>query len=165
MDTFAFMYSREKFSEHVLHHWAEVTKKWMPRLGVDLIEGYQFFQECHSGWFWLMPALKRDVLYISEAINTQYGVIAFGDVLGESSQVAAQTILHAWETAGPEGVRGLEGDFSSVILDRTNGHVTLIGDAMGRRALSYYANGETLFVSPHDVVLAATGRIPVSQYL
>lgn len=85
----------------------------------------------------------------------------FGDIFDCGSRSPAQTILEAWESGGSPKIRDLEGCFSTVIVNRSDGAVVPIGDVMGRRALSYYANNETLVVSPHDVALMTTGRIPL----
>lgn len=144
-----------------LRNCAKITKKWMPAFDIELTERYSMFPESCSGWFWLEPPNAGDFTLISEVIDPKYAVLVFGDTVNDGPQNSAQTVYNAWVSGGWSKVRNLEGCFSSVILDRSNGAVVLIGDAMGRRALSYYRDGATLIVSPHDVTLAATGRVPV----
>ena len=162
MYTFLFVANLEgKPCKDFLQRCARITKKWMPAFDIELTEGYSLFPESHSGWLWLTPPNSDDFSLISEAIDQQYAVIVFGDLVEDSHHNPAQTVYDAWVSGGWSQVRKLEGCFSSVILDRSNGRVVLIGDRMGRRALSYHTNDRVLIVSPHDVVLAATGRIPV----
>ncbi len=162
MYTFVFIANRDdELSEGFLRNCARITKKWMPAFDVELAEGYNLFSECQSGWFWLAPAFDKNSSYISEVVDQRYAVIVFGDIFDRGSHSAAQTIMDAWVSGGASKVRKLEGCFSSVILDRTDGTVVLIGDVMGRRALSYYTDGRTLIISPHDVAMMATSHIPV----
>jgi hypothetical protein len=162
MYTFVFMaHLEDKLSEGFLRDCARITKKWMPALGLELKESYAVFPECNSGWFWLAPAFEMNSTYISEVVGQRYAVIVFGDIFDGGSHSAAQTVFDAWVSGGSSKVRELEGCFSSVILDRTDGAVVLIGDKVGRRALSYYADNRALIVSPHDVALMATGCCPV----
>ena len=162
MYTFVFMANREDgLSENFLRDCARITKKWMPAFDVELAEGYTLLPDCHSGWFWLAPACDGNQSLVSECINERYAVLVFGDIFDCGSRSAAKAVFDAWVSGGWSKVRNLEGCFSSVILDRTDGAVVLIGDVMGRRALSYFTDGRTLIVSPHDVALMSTGRIPV----
>lgn len=162
MYTFLFIANiEEKLSQGVLRSCAEITKRLMPSFGEELVEGYTILPECNSGWVWLAPAYAGNFSLISEVIDQRYAVLVFGDIFDDSPGSAAQTVFDAWLSGGSAKVRKLEGCFSAVIVDRTDGAVVLIGDLMGRRALMYYANGGTLVVSPHDVALMTTGRIPV----
>ena len=162
MYTFVFIANTEdELSKDVLRSCARITKKWMPALNVELVEGYTILPECNSGWVWLAPPYAGNSSLISEVIDKRYAVLVFGDIFDGSPRSAAQTVFDAWASGGSLKIRKLEGCFSAVIVDRTTGAVVLIGDLMGRRALMYYANGGTLIVSPHDVTLMATGRIPV----
>ena len=134
----------------------------MPSSNVELADGKTILKECNSGWFWLAPAsLIKTYPLISEVVENQYAVIAFGDVFKEGSNTGAQIILNAWKSGGAKKVRALEGCFSAVIVDRRNGATILIGDPLGQRNLRYYTNGETLIASPHEVSLVATGYCPI----
>jgi hypothetical protein len=162
MYTFLFISNiEEKLSQVVLRSCAKITKRHMPSFDEELVEGYTILPECNSGWFWLAPAYSRNFSLISEVIDKRYAVLVFGDIFDGSSNSAAQTVFDAWTSGGSPKIRTLEGCFSAVIVDRTDGAVVLIGDLTGRRALMYHASGGTLIVSPHDVPLMATGRIPV----
>ncbi len=162
MYTFLFVANfEEEMSEHFLRGCAKITKKWMPAFNIELTEEYCLFPESHSGWFSLTPPDLEDFTLISKVIDQRYAVIVFGDIFNNSPRTTAQTVYDAWVSGGCRKIRELEGCFSSVILDRSSREAALIGDMMGRRALSYYTDGHTLLVSPHDVVLAATGRIPL----
>lgn len=130
-------------------------------MNVELAEGYTILPERNGGWFWLAPACAGRQSFISEVIEDRYAVLGFGDVFGSDPCEAARLIFDAWLSGGPTRVRELEGSFSAVIVDRTSGAIVLIGDLMGCRRLSYYSDGRTLIVSPHDVALMATGRCPV----
>ena len=88
-------------------------------------------------------------------------VLVFGEIFDSKFPDAATAVLDAWVVGGWNKARNLEGCFSSVILDRTDGVVVLIGDLTGRRALSYFHNNKSLLVSPHDVALMSTGCIPL----
>ncbi|WP_146242319.1 hypothetical protein [Acaryochloris thomasi] len=99
---------------------------------------------------------------MSDVINEHYAVLAFGVVLPTSCSTA-QHILNAWLIGRAKGVQALEGSFSAVIINRATGAVVWMGDIMGRRRLRYhYARTRgTLLISPHDVSLVATGKVPV----
>lgn len=162
MYTFVFMATRtEALSHDILRNSARITRKWMPTLGIELVEGYTLLPGGQSGWFWLAPAGDGNQDLVSEYIDERYAVLVFGNISGCGSCNAARTVFDAWDSGGSPKIRELEGCFSAVIVDRTGGPVLLIGDLMGRRALSYFADDRVLLASPHDVALMSTGRIPV----
>ncbi|MCG8368680.1 MAG: hypothetical protein MJA27_35760 [Pseudanabaenales cyanobacterium] len=162
MYTFLFVANvADESPDDLLGYCAQITQRWMPSLGVRMSKGFTLFPEFNGGWFWLAPECTGSYSLISEANGDQYAVLVFGDLLGSSYTSTAQTILNVWVSDGANGVRALEGCFSAVIVDRSDGSVTLISDILGQRTLRYYNSGQTLFVSPHEAPLAATGHIPV----
>ena len=148
-----------RFSLTDLDMYAQLMKKWMPALNVELTEGYGFLPEWQYGWMWIAPAGRQGDPLISQVIDSRYAVLVFGEIFNGGAQTAAQIIGETWVAGGASGVRQLDGCFSAIIVNRPSGEVLLIGDIMGRRRLCYYASGEALFVSPHDVTLMAGGAV------
>lgn len=160
MYTFIFVANPEDQSPiDLLKSCSKTMKKWMPSLGLELVEGHTFLPESNCGWAWLKPACLESFPLMSEAIEEKIAVFLFGDILDIGLHRPAQKVLDVWESSGVKGVRALEGCFSAVIVERTSNKVTLISDPVGHRTLRYCTIGQTLIASPHDSPLVATGYI------
>jgi hypothetical protein len=163
MYTFLFVKnSSNDNSEASLRHYANLIKRWMPSLNTSLTEKICWLPDISAGWVYVQPTAEVRYPLMSEVINEHYAVLAFGLILPESCSTA-QHILNAWIIGGASGVQALEGSFSAVILNRSTGAIVFMGDIMGRRRLRYYSSKDraTLLVSPHDVPLVATGKVPI----
>lgn len=114
--------------------------------------------EVHGAWCWTLPADMPAPALLSEAVSQDLAVLAFGEVFETARRPAADAVAQAFRTGGVTAARRLCGCYSAVVVDRTAEDVFLLGDALGRRALRYFADADGLWVSPHDLTLLATGR-------
>ena len=86
-------------------------------------------------------------------------VLAFGVRAGATN--IATVALHAFQRAGIDGVAALDGNLSAVIIERSARCIWVAGTLLGHRSLFYHCGADTFFVSPHDLTLLATRRIPL----
>ena len=145
-----------------LQSYAEVTRRTMPCLGVEIAEGSTLLPECNAGWVWLAPACAKERPLISEYVDDEFATIAFGETFGDFKANSARTILKAWKAGEAYRVSRTEGSFGAAIVHRASGRIVLVNDGVGRRALRYHVEGGTLTASPHDLSFVATGRCPTS---
>jgi len=118
------------------------------------------FPEVNCGWFWIRSNDMQHAQEISEAVEEQYAVCAYGDVFSSAPASAAKLILNAWAEGGVAKVLELNGNFGAVVLNRIEGAVYLVSDLIGHRALRYWHDDSVFIVSPHDLALVATGLVP-----
>ncbi len=159
MYTFVFVHAPEQpRTEADLRAYARTLRQTMPALGLDLTADCAALTDCNCGWFLLQPDGTALPSLVSQAVEETHAVIAYGQV--EGAPAAAHAVLDAWRRGGAQAVRELEGVFGAVVVDRREGAVTLISDAVGQRSLYYHAGGGALIVSPHDLALLSTGDCP-----
>jgi hypothetical protein len=133
---------------------------WRLPLAEAAEQRVRLFPEVNCGWFWIRSNDAQHAQEISEAVEDQYAVCAYGDVCGSRTNSAARLILNAWAEGGVAKVLELNGNFGAVVLDRRAGAVSLVSDIIGQRTLHYWVGDSTFVASPHDVALVATGLVP-----
>jgi hypothetical protein len=74
----------------------------------------------------------------------------------------AKHVARIYESAGVSGLADIDGCYGTVLYDRVSKEAVLGGDAIGQRCLHYVLQDNLLLVSPHDILLAATGLIPIT---
>ncbi|WP_437968701.1 hypothetical protein WMF04_05140 [Sorangium sp. So ce260] len=131
----------------------------MPPVGPEPRITVAVLPEVGGGWALLAPEPRLGL--IEQVVTDSHAVLLFGDLQGESRASPASAVLRAWRSGGGASVAALDGNFSAIVVDRAERTVAVISDLLGRRALrTLHADG-VLYVSPHDVALAATGACPV----
>ena len=135
----------------------DITKSLMPNLECKVLVHRKDVPEINGGYFILSPLEELKNKLVTVFSNQSLTVLVFGDLISTPYEKTAEVIWKTWTQAGIEGVRNLDGCFSSIIVDRLNKEVFLVSDLLGLRSLTYYYNNETLLVSMHDVPIVATG--------
>ncbi|WP_437599604.1 hypothetical protein WMF28_42980 [Sorangium sp. So ce590] len=133
----------------------------MPSVGPEPRITLAVLPEVGGGWALLVPEPRPRLTLIEQVVTDTHAVLLFGDLQGESRASPASAVLRAWTSGGGASVAALDGNFSAIIVDRAERTVAVISDLLGRRALRTLHAGGVLYVSPHDVALAATGACPV----
>jgi hypothetical protein len=134
---------------------SEITDELMPKVGVRRTCELARLHGLNAGWFHFRSDPPADEQFATDERTDQHLVLAYGEVYGFSS--AAAEVLRAWRTSGLDGVRRLDGSFSTVLLDRSTGSVHIVSDLVGRRTLRWFADHDALLVSSHDLPIVATG--------
>jgi hypothetical protein len=86
--------------------------------------------------------------------------ITFGVQPGAANVAAA--VLETYRRTGIAGVAEAEGNYSALVLDRDTRSIWLAGTLLGHRSLFHHAAPGLLVVSPHDLTMIGTGRVPVT---
>ncbi len=71
-------------------------------------------------------------------------IFAAGKFEGNKNEPVAQTILHAYQSAGENGFKHLNGQFAAAIWDSAQNKFLLVRDHLGFEPLFYYWDGQTL---------------------
>jgi hypothetical protein len=104
------------------------------------------------------PEVDLSPSLIQIDVSPMLVVVASGAQAGTADVAGA--VRHAFQTSGIDGVARMEGNLSAVVVDRQERRVWVAGTLLGHRALFYYTRGDSLLVSPHDLTLLATKRVP-----
>lgn len=159
MHTFTFVagppgsLARDRLLDH-----ARAVRRVLPSLDTSLEIGASLLDHGGFGWSTVRPAVSEEPLMAS-ASTPGHAALVYGEVRSREADGAGR-LLQRWIDGGLAAVQELEGSFSAVIIDRTTGEVHLLGDLLGHRALRFFATSDELIVSPHDIAIAATGRLP-----
>lgn len=154
----------EKLSNQ-LKDYAQILLKHIPQMPdancTQIVQ--RFIPDSYCGFYYLTftDPKTQAVQQISEIIDNEYAVIAFGWLPSFSPNIAKE-ILSVYKVDGVKGVKELEGCFSSVIINRVNKEITLLSDLAGQKRLRYFSSDQNLLVSPHDLSLLATGLIKLN---
>lgn len=160
MDTFGFVAGfpgGQDLLTRTVEAWAAAIEGLAPRLDTPSTISVDTHPASGSGWFTMTPSGPAPAM-ITVATAAEVVVVAYGDLLGEPD--CAGAILRSWSAGGVKTVRALDGCFGALIVE-ADGAVTLVGDAVGQRTLRFLRRGPLLLVSPHDLVLVASGVKPV----
>lgn len=144
-----------------LRRAARITGELMPSVSPDTRLELTVLPEVGGGWALLVPEPRPRIDLLQQVVTDTHAVLVFGDLQGESRASPASAVLSAWKSGGGDAVALLDGNFSAVVVDRVERTVAVISDLLGRRALRTLHAGGALYVSPHDVALAATGACSV----
>ena len=128
-----------------------------PSLGCELEVSRREFPQINGGWFYLYPGDAPGDRLISDFVDDNLAVLAFGRLVRPSSSSMAETIAEAWRAGGVDEVRNIDGIFGGVVIDLSQGTVYILSDIIGTRTLKWFANGDTILISPHDAAIVATG--------
>ncbi len=71
-------------------------------------------------------------------------IFAAAEFAGSKNEPVAQTILRAYQSAGENGFKHLNGQFAAAIWDSTQNKFLLVRDHLGFEPLFYYWDGQTL---------------------
>lgn len=104
------------------------------------------------------PEIDVTPSLIQHHCQADLAIITWGSLGGTPD--AAGAVREAYQRLGIDGVARLEGNLSAVVVDRAARTVWVAGTLLGHRSLFYHAGAGTFLVSPHDLTLLATGRIP-----
>ncbi|MFQ6027523.1 MAG: hypothetical protein ACE5Q6_08530, partial [Dehalococcoidia bacterium] len=148
--------------ETLLRSAGDITRQLMPSQGVNIVESTTLLSEIQGGWVRLAPTLEPPPHVFSELVTDDQAVLVFGAVQHGYDETSAQVVARTWQTQGVTAVRGLEGSFSAVLVDRRTAQTVLVSDLVGLRTLRYLSDQESFFVSPHDLPIVATGRCPLT---
>jgi len=151
--------------EGLLNKSARITRSIMPSLDQNILSSHRMIPEINAGWFILYPDSITYQHLVTDFVDQDTAVIAFGDVIAPDVDSTARYISDIWKQWGVDGVRNLDGCFSAVIVDRIQHTLYVASDLMGRRTLRYFSNDGTLLISPHDVPIMATGMCPLEYDL
>ncbi len=114
-----------------------------------------------GSWLYSGPEEGLRVPLISQCITDQGAVLVYGELYGEHRLTdAASHVIQVWQRDGVDAVRLMDGSFGAILVSQ-GGEVTIVSDTMGRRTFRYFASGDRLFVSTHDIPLVATGCCPL----
>ena len=117
------------------------------------------FPELRAAFATLKPEVDVSPSLIQQHGTGNLTVVTFGVQPGTTNLAAAA--LETFERAGIEGVAMAEGNFSALVIDRAARSIWLAGTLLGHRSLFYHAQSDLMVVSPHDLMLIGTGRVPV----
>jgi len=131
----------------------------LPSLGSPSRVQSFVFPELAAAFATLKPEVDVTPSLIQQHEAGHLTVISFGVQPGTPNLAAA--VLATFERAGIEGVAMAEGNFSALVIDRAERQVWLAGTLLGHRSLFYHAAPGLFVVSPHDLTLIGTGRVPV----
>lgn len=116
-----------------------------------------------------LPDKIGKLLYIKPQINCNYSrelinqyskdeyyIFVYGDVI-DSVDEPARKIYLTYKKYGIDGVRRLDGHFTTLLINITTGEVISCTDTIGNRKPRYYKNENQLLVSSHDLMIMASG--------
>ncbi len=83
----------------------------------------------------------------------------FGDLFGHPGEDIANLVYTTWEKGGNESLQRMDGNFTILIFTKKDKSIQLICDALGNRRVHYYQGENCLIVSPHDVIIFASGLV------
>jgi hypothetical protein len=115
--------------------------------------------ELRAAFATLKPEIDVTPSLIQHHRAADLTVVTFGVQPGTTH--LAQAVLETFRRSGIEGVALEDGNFSALVLDRQARCIWLAGTLLGHRSLFYHSSPELFAVSPHDLTLIATGRVPV----
>lgn len=144
----------------ILDQSLAITKKTVSSLGFEFKARKRVMSELRGGWFYLCPAGDNKKELITEFVNEQFVVLVFGEIFGANGVSAAELVFQTWITENIEAVRLLDGCFSAVIIDFGLRTAFVVSDLLGHRTLRFFPCRGSIWVSPHDIPIVATGLCP-----
>ncbi|WP_437669107.1 hypothetical protein [Sorangium sp. So ce131] len=144
-----------------LRRTALIVRELMPTVGPSVQIATTVLPEVGGGWSLLLPEPMPRLGLLGQEVTDTHAVLIFGDLQRRASASAAKAVLSAWTSGGGDAVAALDGNFSAIVVDRAERTVAVVSDLLGRRTLRTLHAGGALYVSAHDVALAATGACPV----
>jgi hypothetical protein len=130
----------------------------VPTLGSPPQIGSIELPESGAAFATVTPEIDVTPSLIQHVCHPDVAVISWGS-LGGTRDVAA-AVCQTYQRLGIDGVARMEGNLSAVVMDRAARSVWVAGTLLGHRSLFYHAGAEMLLVSPHDLTLLATRRVP-----
>lgn len=157
METFLLYANAVKADDAVLlRNAGRVTRRMMPSLGLEMETRERVIPEINGGWFYLAPRRCKAAL-ITEYADSRQAVIVFGELFGNGTKSAAETVLEKWRAEGPDGVRMMDGCFSALLVDLATAAIHMYSDLLGQRTLRFFSNKNIFIASPHDIPIVSTG--------
>ena len=106
-----------------------------------------------------------DARLVEYAEDARGACVTFGrtrDHCGDDGEdgSSAGTVLREVASSGVRAAREIEGCFSAVAIARSGGALQAFSDCVGQRTLRYARVGDGYIISPHDILLLATGLVP-----
>ena len=110
-------------------------------------------RNCYVGWTALGSAPDSAASIVSDTGNV---LVAFsGEDFSQRSGVGASTLLSDYETKGMSALRGLNGWFAGVLVDRSRNLVVLFNDRFGMHRIYWCEQGESFcFASEAKALLS-----------
>lgn len=159
---YTFVFIQTSSSEQALHlcvaSLARVSANLPPLGSPPRIESFSF-PELGAAFATLKPEVDFTPSLIQHEDCGELVVITWGVQAGTADVAAA--VRHTYQRLGIDGVSKMDGNLSAVVMDRAQRSVWLVGTLLGHRSLFYHSAPGTLMVSPHDLTLIATQRIPI----
>ena len=115
--------------------------------------------EMRAAFVTLKPALDLSPSLIQYVSAPSAAVLVFGSQAGATD--LADAVLREFVAGGVAQVAQMTGSLSAVVIDRVQRRAWVTGTLLGHRSLFYYARDGRFMVSPHDLTLLATGRVPL----
>ena len=130
----------------------------LPQIGSPAQSESVVIPEMRAAFVTLKPALDLSPSLIQCVSAPQAAVLVFGSQAGANN--LADTVLQEFVAGGISRVAQMTGSLSAVVIDRMQRRVWTTGTLLGHRSLFYCVHDGRFMVSPHDLTLLATARVP-----
>lgn len=107
----------------------------------------------------LLPTADRAPSLIQFDDHPELVTVTFGSIAGVA-QVAAK-VREVFLAGGVTAIERLDANLSAIVVEKRTRKVRLVSTLIGLRTLRYSVQGATLWVSPNDLPLLASGRVPL----
>lgn len=139
-------------------HAVTTVSAGLPELGSPACVASLAIPELQAAVATVKPQGDLTPSLIQVEMTPELVVIVTGAQAGTADLAGA--VRQVFRSSGIEGVAKMEGNLAAVVVDRMARCIWIAGTLLGHRAPFYHASGGTLLVSPHDLTLLATKRIP-----
>ncbi len=133
----------------------------LPRLDISYASRRWSCTSPSGGWYCLQPETGPLSELISQHVEEDLAVLAFGVLFGQSvpGRSTAGACAAAWRKGGPRSIQELDGSFGAVLVARAEKAVYMVSDLAGRRSLRYLTLPNAIVVSSHDLPIVGTGLL------
>lgn len=154
MQSFLFVAGVSAQVEPYLQALASSATPLLPRSTEARSAAVRVLPEIGGGWIgWTSAAAPAPL--VTEHVAGELAVLCFGE-LAEGTP-AARRVAEAYQEAGVARVRGLNGTFCAVIVERGAARIQVLTDRVGRLTASCWLDAGRLHVAVHEVLLGVCG--------
>jgi hypothetical protein len=160
MYTFCFVKaSSSTEAERLSFNAVEAVRACLPSLGSPSRVESIVYPELGAAFATLKPEVDVSPSLIQHDATPDVAVLVSGSQPGTLD--LASEVRRVYQSSGIDGIAGMEGNLSAVVIDRKERCVWVVGTLLGHRSLFYHGRADTFLVSPHDLTLLATQRVPL----
>lgn len=144
----------------------DIIQTELPSLNCNIKSKELLIPEVNGGYYFFYPEqVAEKKRLVTDYSDKELSILVFGDIINPSCCTTAESIAEAWINGGIEAVRGIDGCFSAIIVDKIRKRIFVASDLMGLRTLNYYADEKTIVISMHDAVIVSTGLCSIDYDL